>query len=416
MLCKNEITDGITAGIKERKHRGWEIASFARIDKDRKDGLYIVPSQHNPSQTKYKVGLGDKPRCTCPDHETRGCKCKHIYAVEYSIRRERFPDGFEKVTESVTISKTRKTYPQDWANYNRAQTNEKDQFQKLLHELCKTLDTPQQSMGRKRMPIADAIFCAVFKVYSTVSARRFTSDLGDAQKKGYIAKVPHFNTVLNYLENPEMFGVLNNLIEQAALPLKSVESTFAVDSTGFTACRFVRWYDVKYNRFTAEQQWIKAHLMCGVKTNVVTAIEIKERDAADAPQLPGLVDATAKNFNVREVSADKGYSGRECHNAIDKAGATAYIAFKANATGGVGGLYEKMFHFFQFKREIFLAHYHQRSNIESTMMMIKTKFGDSVRSKTETAARNEVLCKVLCHNICCLISAMYELNIPIDFT
>ena len=44
-------------------------------------------------------------------------------------------------------------------------------------------------------------------------------------------------------------------------------------------------------------------------------------------------------------------------------------------------------------------------------MMVKSKFGDSVRSKSEVAAKNEVLCKILCHNICCLISAMYELGI-----
>ena len=85
--------------------------------------------------------------------------------------------------------------------------------------------------------------------------------------------------------------------------------------------------------------------------------------------------------------------------------------FKDNATGGIGGLFGKMFHFFQFKRDEFLAHYHRRSNVESTVMMIKSKFGDSVRSKTEVAARNEVLAKVLCHNICCLISAMHELGI-----
>ncbi len=72
-----------------------------------------------------------------------------------------------------------------------------------------------------------------------------------------------------------------------------------------------------------------------------------------------------------------------------------------------------MWHYFQFKREEFLAHYHRQSNIESTVMMIKTKFRAKLRfdSKTETAARNEVLAKVLCHNICCLISAMHELGI-----
>jgi len=37
------------------------------------------------------------------------------------------------------------------------------------------------------------------------------------------------------------------------------------------------------------------------------------------------------------------------------------------------------------------------------------------RSKTETAQVNEALCKVLAHNICCLIQSMYELNIKPDF-
>jgi hypothetical protein len=43
--------------------------------------------------------------------------------------------------------------------------------------------------------------------------------------------------------------------------------------------------------------------------------------------------------------------------------------------------------------------------------MIKRKFGDSVRSKGELAMRNEVLAKLVCHNLCCLISAMYEMGV-----
>ena len=63
----------------------------------------------------------------------------------------------------------------------------------------------------------------------------------------------------------------------------------------------------------------------------------------------------------------------------------------------------------------FLACYHKRSNVESTFSMIKAKFGDSLRSKTETAQVNEALCKVLAHNICCLIQSMYELDIKPEF-
>jgi hypothetical protein len=38
-----------------------------------------------------------------------------------------------------------------------------------------------------------------------------------------------------------------------------------------------------------------------------------------------------------------------------------------------------------------------------------------VRSKSETAMVNEVLCKFLCHNLCCLIHAQCELGIESVF-
>jgi hypothetical protein len=59
--------------------------------------------------------------------------------------------------------------------------------------------------------------------------------------------------------------------------------------------------------------------------------------------------------------------------------------------------------------------YHKGGNVETTFHMIKSKFGDSLRSKTKTAQINEALCKVLCHNICCLIQSMFELNIKPEF-
>ncbi len=45
------------------------------------------------------------------------------------------------------------------------------------------------------------------------------------------------------------------------------------------------------------------------------------------------------------------------------------------------------------------------------MWMIKSKFSEHIRSKTDTAIVNELLCKVLCHNICVVIQSMYELDI-----
>jgi hypothetical protein len=47
--------------------------------------------------------------------------------------------------------------------------------------------------------------------------------------------------------------------------------------------------------------------------------------------------------------------------------------------------------------------------------MIERKFGDSVRSKGGLAMKNEVLAKLLCHNLCCLISVMYEMGVKAVF-
>jgi len=77
----------------------------------------------------------------------------------------------------------------------------------------------------------------------------------------------------------------------------------------------------------------------------------------------------------------------------------------------VGGLFGKAYHYFALNREEYLDHYHRRSMVESTFSMVKRKFGDAVKAKSEVGMRNEVMAKLVCHNVCCLVSAIYELGI-----
>ncbi len=103
-------------------------------------------------------------------------------------------------------------------------------------------------------------------------------------------------------------------------------------------------------------------------------------------------------------------------NAVAALGATPFIAFKATANPkDDGSVYRKMFHYYSLRRDEFLLHYHKRSNVETTISMIKAKFGDSLRSKTDTAMVNEALCKILCHNLCCLVQSAYELGVTATF-
>lgn len=390
-----------------RRELGAEIAHLGRLTK--KGGAWLVPSR-NRAGLKYTVCPDkDEPHCTCPDHETNGGKCKHIWAVEfYETHLKNVPPPPEPILPTAG----KKTYPQNWKAYNAAQTQEKETFLRLLRELCDGIvDHREQTTGRPRLPIGDAVFAACYKIYSTVSGRRFMTDLREAYRKGLISRTPHFNTISNTLEDSEITDVLRNLITESSLPLKAVEVDFAVDSSGFSTSRFIRWFDHKYGAVRQQHEWVKVHLMCGVKTNIVTAVEIRDKDASDTKLLPDLVDETARNFRLREVSGDKGYGSLSNYDAIARHGATPYIAFKSIHTGKGGGLWRKMFHLFQLNREEFLIHYHKRSNVETTFSMIKAKFRDHVRSKTDAAMVNEVLCKIICHNICCLIQESHELGI-----
>src|SRR5206468_10011758 len=161
--------------------------------------------------------------CTCPDHQEAGQKCKHIYAVEFTMKREVASDGTVTETKSITFTE-KKTYKQDWPAYNEAQQTEKHRFQVLLHDLCQGIEEPPAAKtGRKRMPMRDMLFACAFKIYSTFSARRFACDLADAHKKGYLSRLMNSVSVCAYLESEAMTPVLQTLIVQSSLPLRTVE-------------------------------------------------------------------------------------------------------------------------------------------------------------------------------------------------
>lgn len=377
----------------------------------RKGPLWLVPSASNKGT--YVVDLADAegPTCSCPDFELRRTPCKHIHAVEITVTRETAPDG--TVTETKTV---KVTYKQDWPAYNAAQTHEKERVEGLLRGLCDGIQQPPQGKGRPRAPLSDMVFAAVMKIYGTMSGRRSATDLRGCKERGHVKMAAHYNTTFKYLGDAALTPILKSLIEESALPLKSIETDFAIDGTGFSTCNYVRWYDAKYGREMKAHTWLKAHLMCGVKTNIVTSCEVTEGNMADSPEFAGLLAATkARGFDIQEVSADKGYVSKFNSAAVLLAGATPYIPFKSNSTGEGAEFWRKLFHFYQFRRAEFLAHYHKRSNIESTNWMNKSKFGAALRSKGFTAQKNELLCKVLCHNLAVLVLSIYELGIDPTF-
>lgn len=146
------------------------------------------------------------------------------------------------------------------------------------------------------------------------------------------------------------------------------------------------------------------------------AVEVTDAHAGDPHYFKPLTEAAAKNFTMQQVSADKAYlATKNLQVAVDNH-AMPDIAFKAGSTGrGSTDHFKKMFHFYSYNQERFMQNYHKRFDVESTFHMMKSKFGESLWSKTRTAQINEALCKILCNNICCLIQSMHELHLKPKF-
>lgn len=303
----------------------------------------------------------------------------------------------------------------NWRDYNRSQTQEKLIFVELLKELLKTVDkSSDQYLSKGNKNYYNQIFPMCLKVYLNTSGRRMMSDLKMYKDLGYINKLPHFNSVLNYFKNPNLKIVLKHLIELSSLPLAQIERNFAVDASGIGAHQFEPWINIR-SKHNEHRKYLKVHIIYGVLSNIATSCVVTKGTAADSPHFENLLRRTAKNFNVEEVSADLAYSSKHNLQVASDIGAVPYIPYKVNATGKGLGIWAQMFIYFKEHEEEYMRHYHKRSNAETGFWMIKKKFGEYVSAKGEVAQENEILCKVLCHNLCCLVQEIFLQRIKVDF-
>lgn len=310
-----------------------------------------------------------------------------------------------------------------WHDYNASQTSEKALFVNLLHELCSIIEEPRHTKGRKPHKIKDVIYSSCMRTYMNTSSRRVQSDLKIAKELGYIDKIVSFNSLLDNLERPELKSFLKELIEISSLPLKQIESDFAIDATGFGTSRYTTYFDVRYgkNKNRKYRMFRKCHAVCGGATNIIISAEITEGHVNEQTKFEELAMDTKRNFNIRNFCADKGYLAGENFALIQKLGGQAFIPFKSNTSANSSSqseyrsYFKSAFNFFKNHMEEYLSKYHQRSNIESCFSMIKRKFGTNVKCKKEISQDNEILSKILVHNLCVLIQEIFLNKIDINF-
>ena len=425
-------------------------------------GGWLTPSQADPNVTYRLARDEDGTYCSCPDHAQTARACKHLYGLEYRLRREQtakvLRDGLEERQQgaisghAATNGHAQATVPDKPAPalnepeperlvircmpetnpapppataphstlYNQAQENESKHFIRLLWDLVNTVPEPPHGRGRTPAELRKSLYGLIHRVYTTKSGRRSYSDLYVAAGIMGIGELPSRPTLTRYMQDEALTPILTDLVEVSAVPLSPLETRFAADSTGFgTTIRDEMWADAKWGdkesrkAFTGTT-WTKSHFLTGVRTNIITAAYVTHSLAksGDAPQLPKLLYATNRHFDIEQVYADKAYLSGKNLRAIIDLGANAYIPFRSNSVyhsprTKAGRLWNRLLTDFREHEEEFYAQYHKRSNVESTNSALKRLFGHLTRSKHPVARVNEVLARAVAYNVTRVIHAMY---------
>jgi transposase len=309
-------------------------------------------------------------------------------------------------------------YSQSWAKYNLAKTNEKRVFYELLDELCKScIPEVPYTFGRPPIQIRDMVFVSALKIYNNFSSRKVSFDIKQAEMAGYIKKSVHFNRMSKFFNTDATYDLLQKILTLTALPLKHLEDSYSMDASGFGSYQYERWMRTRFSKPRTEwRNYLKGHICIGTRTNIIVSCEITPGNFADVKQAPKLLEGL-KQFEPKQVSADKGYSSYKILQLIEAMNAEPFISFRTNTNPSKRSpeIWRRTYNYFLNNKVTFLKNYHKRSNVETTFSMIKTNLGEFLRSKNYDAQRNELLMKFIVHNITCLVQEIFENDIHVDF-
>lgn len=401
----------MAANDNTRECNGRQLASAVRIE--RVGRLWKVPSQSSGAD-RYLVDI-ERGTCTCPDYSLRRETCKHQHAVYFWIAWGRDAAAAAGTEDPVTGPATRKReqYPPEegWSLYRASRRNELPWFERLLHSFCARIEGPSRKpgAGRNPLPYCDEIFCAVMKMYINKSADLVEGALVDYANRGLIRSAPHANSISNFLDDPESTELLLPLVSEMAAPLCVAEKgQYAIDATGLSTKRYLRWFDFRGGKYHSEQLWTKLHALVGTRTNAIVAVKIDKTPEGDAKQLQELVLSGLRYHTIEQLSADKAYLKKANFEFLDEMGIVPFIPFQdRNKADPRCEPWTRAFCQFWFDKADWLPLYHRRSNVESTFSSLKQVFGPTLRSRNPDALVNETLCKCIAHNLRCLIRAIF---------
>src|SRR3989344_2245297 len=305
----------------------------------------------------------------------------------------------------------KKRHIRDEVLYNKIQETEFLNFFEFVKYL-----TNYVCKGRKMKSMINCLL--IIHKFPNLSLRRARGFLLLLRKFGIInSDIPCFKTLSNYRENNCLQVILDKLIEESSKPLSAIEHDFATDATGIRKNLFSSWYSIRCQKEIKKRDHLTIHITTGVKSNIVTALNVEIKSGNDNKIFREHVDKTAENFKINEWSGDGKYWCKANCKKINEVGAKPYFKVWKNWSGKSRGCMQWKLMNLESKNnpKEYGKHYHKRSNVESTNHSKKVLHGNKVYSHLTSSRVNEETLRWINHNINVLNRAKHEWKINPKF-
>jgi len=316
---------------------------------------------------------------------------------------------------------SRKRYPRDESLYNLIQENEVMLFLRYL-PLAAWWVAGNKNLwtGRGRPPknLYDVLVCLAIRKYFNLSLRRGMGLLRLFRALGVIdVSIPCFKTLDNYQHSDEIRSYLDEVLKLTTEPLRPVEHFFSTDTTGTATTCYSSWFDIRTMKEGRKCQHLMAHVTVGTRLKAAVAFDARTNRGGHSEILKEHVAEVAKDFEVKEWSADRAYLSRENCNAVAAVGAEPWFKLKCNTTARSRGspAWRRMVLEFWRNPEVAERKYHRRSAVESAISAKKRKFGGFVRARKDASKENEETLGWIGYNFSVLGRAVHEFGLKPQF-
>ncbi|MBI2105881.1 transposase [Candidatus Woesearchaeota archaeon] len=312
----------------------------------------------------------------------------------------------------------------DFTAINQAHQWEPYIFLKILNNTLLTLNLPNgyKGTGRKSVPLKEKIIIGCVKQYHLRGARRTVYHVKSAYNENYLKATNfsdnYFNRINDYINDPSLTPYIQKLITRLSEPLIQNENFFACDGTGFKESSGKRRYkDIRTDK-EKKRSYTGLHAICGVNSHVIPYAIVAKGYEHDSKFFEELVLKTKEKFHIKEIYVDTAYHSKKHSFFCESLNIKLYVKPKENTVA-------KPMDYTSWKRDVIRYYedaeqkekrrYSLRANVEASFHMLKTVLSDFTRHKNHTARINELLLRVACHNIRCLILAYFHDKIDFPF-